>query len=106
MEINENIKNMFFLLRNKDHMLISDANNYNSLVNFIRGYELGLCLFLDKPIPNFNDWLMAKEQKRFSSNWSFYILQKNKGNEEYSKKMLLDYFEMYIRYLISTVQSC
>lgn len=97
MGTNQNIENMFFILRNKEYMLISNPDHYTSLVNFIVGYELGFCLPKGESILSFNEWLMEKEGKRFSSNWSSYILEKNNGDEKDSKKMLLDYFEMYIK---------
>lgn len=97
MGINQNIENMFFILRNKEYMLVSNPEHYNSFVNFITGYELGFSLSKGGPILSFNEWLMKKEEKRFSSNWPSYILEKNHGDEKNSKKMLLDYFEMYIK---------
>ena len=101
METNQNIGDMFFILRNKEYMLISESGHYYSFVNFIAGYELGFCLSKGESILSFNEWLMEKEEKRFSSNWSSYILEKSNGDEKDSKKMLIDYFEMYVKYLNS-----
>ncbi|MFM9951945.1 MAG: hypothetical protein ACKV1O_28705 [Saprospiraceae bacterium] len=101
MGTNQNIEDMFFILRNKEYMLISTPVHYHSFVNFIAGYELGFCLSMGEPILSFNEWLMEKEEKRFSSNWPSYILEKNNGDEKDSKKMLVDYFEMYIKQVSS-----
>lgn len=75
---------------------MAEAGYYNSLVNFLIGYELGLSQGRDEAIPSFNDWLMEKEGREFNANWPSYLLQQNNNIEEDAKKRLLDDFEAYL----------
>ncbi|MGH1436083.1 MAG: hypothetical protein ACRBG0_16675 [Lewinella sp.] len=93
------LNQLFFLLNNRATMLLYNDDSYSSLVNFFIGYELSINHFSAPETLSFNEWLMQEEGRRFSANWSSYILQKNENNEERSKEMLLKYFEAYIKTL-------